>query len=87
VTMAKYDHLNPTALRRLVGGGTQLRAFPRAVMDACQKAALEQYKDWSEKYPEFKTMYGSYSKYNKELTQWFRVAEGSFDNYMASQKS
>ena len=40
---AKYDALNPGALRKLVGGGTQLRAFPPAVIEACQKAAAELY--------------------------------------------
>jgi TRAP-type mannitol/chloroaromatic compound transport system substrate-binding protein len=86
VTMAKYDHLNPTALRKLVAGGAQLRAFPRAVMDASYKAAQEQYADWSAKVPEFKTMFASYSKYQADQTQWFRVAEGSYDNYMANRK-
>jgi TRAP-type mannitol/chloroaromatic compound transport system substrate-binding protein len=85
-TMAKYDHLNPPALRKLVGGGAQLRAFPRALMEACHKASLEQYKDWSDKFPEFKTMFNSYWKYTGELTQWFRVAEGSYDNYKSTTK-
>ena len=37
--LAKYDAQNPPALRRLVAGGTQLRPFPKAVMEACYKAA------------------------------------------------
>jgi len=85
-TMAKYDHLNPPALRKLIAGGSQLRAFPRAVMEACHKASLEQWKEWSDKFPEFKKMYDSYWKYTGELTQWFRVAEGSYDNYKANTK-
>ncbi len=87
VTMAKYDHLNPTALRKLVSSGAQLRAFPRAVMDECYKAAQDQWAEWSAKVPEFKTLYTSYTKYQADQTQWFRVAEGSYDNYMASRKS
>ena len=38
---AKYDAENPAALKRLVGGGAQLRPFPREVMEACYKAATE----------------------------------------------
>ena len=41
--MAKYDAQNPPALRKLVAGGTQLRPFPKAVMDACYAAAAELY--------------------------------------------
>src|SRR6266511_1817513 len=40
---AKYDAVNPGALRRLVAERTQLRPFPQPVMDACLKAANELY--------------------------------------------
>ena len=33
--LARYDAKNTEALRRLVGAGAQLRAFPRPVMEAC----------------------------------------------------
>src|SRR5260370_1823790 len=42
---AKYDALNPAALKRLVGGAAQRRPFPPAVMDACLKASLELYHE------------------------------------------
>ena len=48
-TMAKYDVQNPQALRRLIGAGTQLRAFPREVMQACYKAAFELYDETAAK--------------------------------------
>ena len=84
MAMAKYDHLNPGALRRLIAGGAMLRSFPRAVMDACYQAAQEQYAEWSAKVPEFNTMYNHYNKYLADELAWFRVAEGTYDNYMTS---
>ena len=45
--LAKYDATNPPALRRLLASGAQLRAFSPAIMDACQKAALELYAEIS----------------------------------------
>ena len=84
MAMAKYDALNPGAMKKLIGGGAQLRSFPRPVMDACYKAAHEQYAEWSTKVPEFKTMYASYSKFLADELAWFRVAEGTYDNYMVS---
>ncbi|MEO8560349.1 MAG: TRAP transporter substrate-binding protein DctP, partial [Rhodospirillales bacterium] len=44
---AKYDAQNPPALRRLIAGGTQLKAFSREIMLACYKASLELYDETS----------------------------------------
>ena len=43
--LAKYDAVNPPALRRLVAAGTELRAFPQPIMEAALKAANEYYAD------------------------------------------
>jgi len=82
--MAKYDALNPAALRKLVAGGTQLRPFPRAVMDACYKAAMELYVETSAKNANFKKVYDHMTAFQKEQLLWFRVTEGTFDQYMAT---
>src|SRR6201981_2486245 len=39
--MAKYDAQNPTALKRLVAGGTQLRPFTNEILEASLKATNE----------------------------------------------
>ena len=82
--MAKYDAQNPAALRRLVAGGTQLRPFSKAIMDACYGAAMEVYKETSEKNANFKKLYDNMSAFQKDQILWFRVTENTFDNYMAS---
>ena len=84
MTMAKYDHLNPIALRKLLAAGTQLRVFPRDVMLAAYKASNDQYTEWADKFPEFKKMYEPWSKYRNEQAGWSRVAEGTFDTFMGS---
>ena len=66
-----------------MAGGAQLRVFPKAVLDACYAATQEQYAEWAAKHPEFKTMLASYMNYMQEEIAWFRVAEGSYDNYMS----
>src|SRR5688500_8409567 len=82
--MAKYDAQNPAALRRLVAGGTQLRPFPRAVMDACYKAAMELYDETNAKNAKWKKIYDNYTAFQKEQLLWFRVTENTYDNYMAT---
>src|ERR671910_817664 len=55
--MAKYDAGNPAALKRLIAGGAQLRAFPASVMDAAFKSANEIYADLAKTNPDFKKVY------------------------------
>ncbi len=80
--VAKYDAVNPAALKRLVGGGTQLRPFPKEVMIASYKAALEVYKETEEKSPAFKKIYASMVKFREDQLLWFRVAEKGYDDFM-----
>ncbi len=80
--VAKYDAQNPAALKRLIGGGTQLRAFSKDILTASYKAALEVYKEAGEKSPAFKKIYESMVAFRTEQLLWFRVAEKGFDDFM-----
>ena len=82
--MAKYDAQNPAALRRLVAAGTQLRPFPKSVMDACYKAAMELYAETNAKNAKWKKVYDNYTAFQREQTLWFRVTENTYDNFMAT---
>ncbi len=81
---ARYDAKNPEALRRLVAGGTQLRAFPRPVMDAALKAADELYDELSAKSPHWKRIYEGWKAFRADQFLWFRVAEQGYDNFSFS---
>ena len=85
--LARYDAKNPEALKRLVGSGTQLRLFPRPVMEACEKAAFELYDELSEKSAHWKRIYPGWKKFRDEQYQWFRVAEYGFDNFSYSPRT
>jgi TRAP-type mannitol/chloroaromatic compound transport system substrate-binding protein len=79
--LAKYDARNPEALRKLVAGGAQLRAFPRPVMEAALKATNQLYAELSAKSPHWKRIYEQWSRFRAEEFLWFRVAESSYDNF------
>jgi TRAP-type mannitol/chloroaromatic compound transport system substrate-binding protein len=79
---AQYDTRNPQALRKLVGQGAQLRAFPRPVMEAAHKAAFELYDELAREDALFKKIYASWRAYRDEQYLWFRVAEHSFDSFV-----
>jgi TRAP-type mannitol/chloroaromatic compound transport system substrate-binding protein len=85
--VAKYDAQNPAALKRLVGGGTQLRPFSKEILIAAYKASLEVYKEAGEKSPAFKKIYESMVAFRTEQLLWFRVAEKGFDDFMHTIQS
>ena len=80
--MAKYDHLNPQALRRLLAGGTKLHVFSPAIMDASYKATMELHAEVAKENASFKKVNDSMLDFTKNAYQWFQVAELSYDVYM-----
>ncbi len=82
--LARYDAKNPAALRRLIGSGTQLRAFSRPILDAGWKASNETYAELNNTNPRWKKIYEDYERFRDEQIRWFRVTENSFDDYMAA---
>src|SRR5260370_21609209 len=79
--IAKYDANNPAALRRLLGGGVQLRQFPRPVLDACYKASVDTFEELAQSNPDFKKIYEPWRRFLAESNRWFDVAEAKLDNY------
>ena len=82
-TSAKYDAQNPRALRELVAAGTKLAPFPPTVMEACYNAAVEVFNETAAANPKFKKVYESWKAFRADQVLWFRVAENSYDNFMA----
>ena len=80
--MLKYDAVNASALKRLVGAGTQLTPFTPAVMDTCYKAAYELYAEISAKNPAFKKLYDSHKAFQDDAYLWHQIADYTMDSYM-----
>jgi TRAP-type mannitol/chloroaromatic compound transport system substrate-binding protein len=80
--MAKYDQLNPPALRRLLAGGTKLHVFSPAIMEASYKAAMELHGEISNENASFKKVNESLMDWTKSGYQWFQVAELTYDSFM-----
>jgi TRAP-type mannitol/chloroaromatic compound transport system substrate-binding protein len=80
--VAKYDALNPDALKRLIGNGVKLQPFSNDIMVACYKATQEVYEEIASKNEKFKKVYLPWKKFREGQVQWFQVAENRFDNFM-----
>ena len=86
VMQAKYDAVNPAALKQLVGSGTKLRPFPQDVMTAAFQASMGLYEEIAAKNENWKKIYADYSKFRADQNLWFRFTEASFDRFMQAQK-
>src|ERR1700674_220275 len=81
--MAKYDAVNPMALRKLLASGAKLHAFPPTVMEASFKAAKELHAEVAATNANFKKVYESLTAFSNNGYAWFQVAEVGYDNFMA----
>ena len=84
--MAKYDFLNPPALRRLVAGGAQLRPFPQEAMEAFFQAAKETYEEISATNANFKKAFDSMAAVRGDSYLWWQLSENGFDSFMMNQQ-
>jgi TRAP-type mannitol/chloroaromatic compound transport system substrate-binding protein len=84
---ARYDMLNPAALKRLVAGGTQLRPFTNEVLEACLKATNELWGEISGKNADFKKSIDAMQAYRSDQYLWWQVAEYTFDSFMIRSRT
>ncbi len=84
--VARYDALNPIAVKKILANGTQLRPFSEAIMDACFKAANEVYAEISAKNDDFRKHWESVKAFRADQYLWLQLADNSYDNYMLIQQ-
>ena len=63
---AKYDSLNPAAMKRLIGNGVQLQPFSNEILAACYKATTETYDEIAAKNAKFKKIYEPWKAFREE---------------------
>jgi len=80
--LAKYDAVNPPALKRLISNGVKLQAFSNDIMAACYRATQEVYDEIATKNDKFKKIYEPWKKFRGDEVEWFSIAENRFDNFM-----
>jgi len=85
--MAKYDARNPGALRSLIAGGAQLKAFPADVIDAAYVAAHEVYDEIAAENADFKAIIDNVKAFRNEGYLWNQVAEYTYDTFMIRNRT
>jgi len=87
IMLARYDRSNPTALKKIVSSGAELRPFPRDVLQACFDAANQLYDETAAKNENFAKIYPSWKAFREEELLWFRVSEAGFDGFMQAMSA
>jgi TRAP-type mannitol/chloroaromatic compound transport system substrate-binding protein len=86
--LAKYDAVNPIALKAMVQEGVvQFRPFPAPVMEACLKAAFDVYGELSARNAAFKKTWESTLAFRNDAYLWWRVAEYSYDDFLIRHRT
>jgi len=80
--LAKYDALNPPALKRLLANGVKLLPFSNEILAECYKAAQSLYDEIAAKNAKFKKIYEPWKAFRDEQVQWASIAENRFDSFM-----
>ena len=84
--LAKYDYVNPTALKKLVAAGAQLRPFSPEIMEAAFNTATETYAEFEAQSEGFKSIWGSLKAFRADHYLWNQVAELNFDAFLQAQQ-
>jgi TRAP-type mannitol/chloroaromatic compound transport system substrate-binding protein len=79
---AKYDSVNPPALRKLVAAGAVLKPFPQPVLEACYKASGEHLSEIAGKSIHFKKALDALNGYRADHLAWRQIAEHAYDGFM-----
>ena len=83
---SKYLMLNPIALKKLVAGGTQLKRFDKAIVQAGFKAAQEVYAEHSAKDAFFKKVFEDMRTFQRDQILWNRISELAYTQDIAGLK-
>ncbi|MBW7056714.1 TRAP transporter substrate-binding protein [Paracoccus bogoriensis] len=84
--LAKYDKLNPIALKSLVAQGAQLRSFSEEILTAAFQAANEIYAEISAQNEDFKTQYEAQLAFRDDWYLYQQTTEYTFDTFMMLQQ-
>jgi TRAP-type mannitol/chloroaromatic compound transport system substrate-binding protein len=84
--LAKYDAVNPPALKRLLAAGAVIKPFPQPVLEACYRATNEYFAELAGKDASFKRGLDSINAYRRDQNQWWQIADHALDVFSATAR-
>ncbi len=84
--VAQYDARNPAALKQITAGGARLQAFPKPVLDAAFRAAMDLGHELDASNPAWKKIHLDYRAFQRDQLAAARVTEAPYDAYLQAAK-
>jgi len=81
-TLARYDDLNVKALRRIVNGGVELRAWNEDIMIAMKESADNVMGKMAEDSAQFAAIYKKWKDYRDSQLLWTSVNDTAAENFL-----
>jgi TRAP-type mannitol/chloroaromatic compound transport system substrate-binding protein len=79
--LARYDAINPPALKRLAAAGAVIRQFPQPVLEAFYRATVEHFGEIAAKDARFKKAMDSATAFLKDHLQWLQASDQASDAF------
>jgi TRAP-type mannitol/chloroaromatic compound transport system substrate-binding protein len=84
--LAKYDAVNPPAIRRMTAAGAVIKQFPQPVLETYYRAANEYFAELAAKDASFKRALDSVNAYRRDRLQWWQTAEHAIDSFIIAAR-
>jgi len=68
--LAHYDQRNGTALQRIIGSGTPLIPYSKAILQEARESSLQIYEDNATKDAEFRRVYEQWNRFRQDIQRW-----------------
>lgn len=79
--MFRYDALNAEALIRLERGGTQVRRFSDAIMEAALRTSTDLAEETAARDANYRRVYEHWKAFRTQSFRWFSAAELTYQNF------
>src|SRR5262249_40132793 len=79
--LARYDAINPPALKRLATAGALLRQFPQPMLEAFYRATVDHFGEVAAKDAKFKKALESATAFLKDHLQWLQASDQASDAF------
>lgn len=79
--LAKYDALNPKALKELLDKGVHLETYSNDILEAAHGHAMDIYNDLSSKDATWRKVYEHWNKFRKTEFAWFNANEMRYADF------
>ena len=83
-SLATYDSENPIALKRMIDGGTQLRAYSPEILAAAQKETTALLEEYASQDAKFSEVYQQWKQFRDNIYQWHAVGELAYSRFVVA---